>query len=347
MDLEHQQLDLRYERLRVESPDRQRRLVASIAERGQLVPIVVVLAEDPPGRFIVIDGYKRVRALRRLRQDVVQAVRWDLPEIEALLLGRSLRAATGETALEEAWFLDELRRRFVLDLDDLARRFDRSVSWVSRRLALIRELPESVQEQVRRGEIVPHAAMKYLVPLARANRSHCERLAGSIARLEMSSREVGELYGCWRDASGTIRERILEDPALFRRTRRALSTEVVPDDAGGEAELLVRDVHLLSAVARRVRRRWRQGAPQQLARHEREALLGGVRLAAAEIQKVVDSLPSMENIDARPRSPDRDPRTLEEAGADPPDRSHAPGLPGQGPRDCPIAVSPATENRSG
>ena len=42
------------------------------------------------------------------------------------------------------------------------------MSWVSRRLALVHELPEAIQERVRRGEVGAHGAAKYLVPLARA-----------------------------------------------------------------------------------------------------------------------------------------------------------------------------------
>lgn len=332
MELEHQQLDLRYERLRVESPERQRRLVASMAERGQLVPIVVVAADDSPDHHVVIDGYKRVRALLRLGQDVVQAVRWDVSEFEALLLGRSLRTSGGETALEEAWFLDELRRRFCLDLEDLARRFDRSVSWVSRRLALVGELPDAVQEHVRRGKIVPHAAMKYLVPLARANAGHCERLASGIARHEMSSREVGELYACWREATKAIRDRIVEDPALFLRTRQALAGETSLAQEG-ETEHLVRDVHLLAAIARRIRRQWRTGIARQLPPPEREALAGGIRLASAEIQKVVNSLSTLENdIDDSSGDPDRDPRDGAKGGGHPTDRTNARDLATQ--RSC-------------
>jgi len=48
-------------------------------------------------------------------------------------------------------------------LDELARRFDRSVSWVSRRLALAEVLPEAIQQQVREGQILAQVALKYLV----------------------------------------------------------------------------------------------------------------------------------------------------------------------------------------
>ena len=97
---------------------------------------------------MLIDGYKRVRALRRLARDVVLATRWELEEVEALLLERGLRRGS-EDALDQAWLMAELQERFGYSLDDLARRFEHSKSWVSRRLALIQCLPASVQEHVR------------------------------------------------------------------------------------------------------------------------------------------------------------------------------------------------------
>lgn len=105
MDLEFHQLDVRYEHLRLRRPDRERRLFASLAEKGQQVPIVVVALFEDPGRYQVIDGHKRVRLLRRLGADTVQATVWDLSEAEALLLDRSLRTAEAETAIEQGWLL--------------------------------------------------------------------------------------------------------------------------------------------------------------------------------------------------------------------------------------------------
>ena len=181
MDLELHQLDLRFEHLRVRRPERERRLLASLAATGQQVPIVVVPVGDGPKRYRVIDGYKRVSALRRLSRDTVRATVWQMAEAEALLLGRSLRASDPETALEQGWLLAELQPRFGFALDDLACRFDRSASWVSRRLALVELLPDSVQQQVRAGAITPHVAMKFLVPVARANPDRLPTHGGSFA----------------------------------------------------------------------------------------------------------------------------------------------------------------------
>jgi len=43
--------------------------MASLAESGQQTPIVVVAAEGQPGRYLVIDGYKRIAALEQLGRD--------------------------------------------------------------------------------------------------------------------------------------------------------------------------------------------------------------------------------------------------------------------------------------
>ena len=162
MELEHHQLDLRYEALRVRRPDRERQLLASLAEHGQQVSIVVV-AGDRAGRYVIVDGFKRVRSLSRLGQDAVAATVWDMTEVDALLLSRALRSTDAESALEQGWLLARLASSFGMAQEELARRFDRSPSWVSRRLALVSELPLAVQEEVRRGRIGAHAAMKHLV----------------------------------------------------------------------------------------------------------------------------------------------------------------------------------------
>jgi len=258
MELEFHQLDMRYEGLRVRRPERERRLLSSLAERGQQVPIVVIGLTEEANRFLVIDGYKRIRALRRLGQDTVRATVWDMDETEALILDRSLRTAEGETALEQGWLLEELHRSSGLGLEDLARRFDRSVSWVSRRLALVRELPETVQQQVRCGKIGAHAAMKHLVPMARGNRDACRRLAEEIARHRLSTHEVGELYAAWRDGSSAIRRRVIEDPKLFLRARREIEEQQPVVVRGGEE--LLRDLDIIGAIARRAARQWRDAA---------------------------------------------------------------------------------------
>ena len=252
MDLELHQLERRYEALRTRSAARERKVLASIAEIGQQLPIVVVRDRD---RFVVVDGYKRLRALDRLGSDVVRATEWGLDEAEALLLERLLRAAEGDSAVEQGWFLRELTDRFRLSLEEIARRFDRTKSWVSRRIALVAELPESVQQHVRSGAIGSHAAMKYLVPLARANDDDCARLADAIAPLRPTSRQVAALHALYVGGNVGTRELVVRDPELALRAR----AEAGPDKPL-PVEQLLEDLRIVGAVARRARSRLNDGA---------------------------------------------------------------------------------------
>jgi ParB/RepB/Spo0J family partition protein len=255
MELELGQLDLRYEALRTRSSHRERRVLASIAEVGQQMPIVVVRDGDA---HVVVDGYKRVRTLRRLHHDTVRATAWELSEADALVLERLLRSGDADSAIEQGWFLRELIDRFGLSREELARRFDRTPSWVSRRLALVMALPASVQGHVRSGAIGAHAAMKYLVPLARANEGDCVRLADAIAPSRPSSRQMAELYGTYASGNVQTRDLCVRDPQLVLRARqeqmREGSAERTP------VEHLLDDLGIVGAVARRARGRLVRGA---------------------------------------------------------------------------------------
>ena len=102
MELEFHQLDRRYERLRVQQPARERRLLASLADAGQQMPIVVVPVGAP---YVVVDGHKRVRCLRRLQRDPVAAVVWEMPEPEALIVRHLLHADATDSVFEQGWLL--------------------------------------------------------------------------------------------------------------------------------------------------------------------------------------------------------------------------------------------------
>jgi ParB/RepB/Spo0J family partition protein len=321
LDLEFHQLDLRYEGLRVRRPAQERRLLSSLAQRGQQVPIVVVAAGEP-GRFVVIDGFKRLHALRLLHHDTVVATVWAMGEAEALLLDRSLRQAEAETALEQGWLLAELQGSFGLDLERLAERFDRSASWVSRRLGLVERLPAAVQQLVRQGAIGAHAAMKHLLPMARANREACETLAAAIARHKLSTREVGQLWEAWRDGPAALRARLLGDPLLFLRTRRELQNE--PPPSASPSEELLKDLDLVGAIARRASRRL--AALAGLAPEPREELRRAAEQALADLGRLHKRLSAPqekeETSNAEPESAHGDPGAERPADRRPPDRPY-------------------------
>jgi ParB/RepB/Spo0J family partition protein len=264
-------------------------LLASLAEIGQQTPIIVVAVEGQPDRYLVIDGYKRLAALQQLGRDTVEAVVWPLGEAEALVLDRSLRFSAHETALEEGWLLAELEQRYGYGQEDLARRFDRSLSWVSRRLALVDLLPEALQQQVREGQLSAHVAMKFLVPVARVSLHDCQRMAAVFAQHHCNTRQAGQLYAAWRDGSPLTRQRLLAQPELFFKTQPPAEPPASTTGAAG----LLHDLEMAAAIVNRAHRRMAAVAAE-IDRPQRQAVRRQIEHLRHQLNRLAERIPEEE-----------------------------------------------------
>ena len=300
MQLEFHQLDRRWEHLRVRHAGRHRRLLASLAEVGQQTPIVVVAVEGQADRYVVIDGYKRIAALEQLGRDTVEAVVWPMSEAAAVLLDRSLRLSEHETALEVGWLLAELEQRFGYGLEELARRFDRSVSWISRRLALVEVLPDAIQQQVREGKIPAQVALKFLVPVARQSLKDCQRMAAIFAQHHCDTREAGQLYAAWRKGSPAIRQRILDDPELFFKAQRQ---EKAPAGTGAE---LLRDLEMVAAIVNRAQRRLAGAAATEVDDRQAKAARYQIERIQKQLHRIDEEIQPENKAHVEPGTTDHD-----------------------------------------
>lgn len=235
MQIERHQIELRYQSLRVVDPAREARLTASLLAHGQRQPVLVFA--DEPGRFVLVDGHRRVRALASLRVDVVAAMDLECAEADALVRAWQLHMSRRPEAIEEAWMVRELMDTHGLSQHALATLMGRSTSWISRRTAILDVLPASVQEHLRRGAVCAHAAQRVLVPLARANTKHCERLMESVAQHKLTSRQLDQWWRAWRAADGAARERLVASPSLYLRTVATIGRGVAlpPETPEGRA----------------------------------------------------------------------------------------------------------------
>jgi ParB/RepB/Spo0J family partition protein len=317
MQLEFHQLDRRWEHLRVREPQRQRRLLASLADIGQQTPIIV-MAAGPPDRYLVIDGYKRVAALEQLGRDTVEVTVWAMSEAEALLLSRSLRFSPQESALEQGWLLAEMEQRFGYGLDELARRFDRSTSWISRRLALVEVLPEAIQQQVREGKLAAQVAMKYLVPVARINAADCTRMAAAFVAHGCNTRQAGQLYTAWSQGTRAVRERILAEPELFLRTQRH-----APAAKPAAVEQVERDLDMVIAILHRTGKRLAEALPEMTGPQQKQVQCQ-IETARRELHRMTERIgKELEPKHAEPGTTHRDRGTEREGREQARDRTGA------------------------
>lgn len=249
VELEICQLDLKHAALRIADPQSVARLALALEAHGQGAPVVVVEPQSG-SRPVVIDGFVRIGALRRLRVDTVWALMLPLGEQEALTWCYRQQQGRRPTALEEGWLVAQLHLVLEQSLALVAAGLERSTSWASRRLGLVRELPEFIQEQVRRGAVSPYAAMRTLLPLARTNAEAATRLARVSRDERLTTRELERLCAAWRAADGAQREQLLAKPRLYLR----VSEHVGRHTTELAAPALVRDFDLLTSIARRARR---------------------------------------------------------------------------------------------
>jgi ParB/RepB/Spo0J family partition protein len=271
ISLEITQIDLRYSTLRIADPARRARLEQVIAQQGQQVPVLVV--PSMTGRYVLIEGYGRVEALRRLARDVVQAVVLDVGETEALVLRHQLEGPHPHSALEEGWLVATLLEHGKTQID-VAFALGKSAAWVSRRLALVRTLPDVAQEAVRTGRIGSNAAEKYLVPLSRGNPSHCALMVDGLRQVRPTLRQLGRLYVAWKAANDEVRQRIAEQPLLYLKA----DDEVKAADPDEDLTVL-RDIEAVAGVCGRARKGLREGTFVRLPERHRSQLSGSWREA--------------------------------------------------------------------
>ena len=184
-------LELRFASLRMRQPRVVERLARSIEQSGQLVPVVAV--GEPQHPWVLVDGYLRIEALRRLARDTARVELWDCPLAQALLI--VLVRVQGRTwePIEEGALIRELITGFELSQREVARQIGRDVSWVSRRLGLVQGLPDELFSALCRGEFSTWAATRVLAPLARANPEQAQTLLDTLQREPLSNPRVAHL----------------------------------------------------------------------------------------------------------------------------------------------------------
>jgi hypothetical protein len=266
---------------------------------------VLVVAGSAPERLVLIDGYLRVQSLRQLARDVVDALRLDLSELDALLLRHRLEAGRRNSALEDAWLLHELQVRHGLRQQEMSVRLDRSPSWISRHLALVRVLPEAVQQAVQQAVLPPQAASKYLVPLARANPEACAQLAAALGATRVSVRQVEHLYVGWREGDAEQRQRLLADPHLYLKAVEVVPAADPPVGSNGPS-LLLAELERMAGCCRRARARLREHALEQATPRRRQGILRAWREASLSFAALAEIM-TTEEADAGSGHEDGDP----------------------------------------
>ncbi len=209
---EYIEIDIRrigegYSRLRVVDPKSDAAMVRSMRQYGQISPVVV--CGSARGRYEMIDGFKRLRAGRRME--------WPRLGCRVLAVGKhALKAAMihlnmkGKTIadLEKGMVIHSLYREDGLKQTQIAKLLDRHKSWVCRRLALVERLNDEVLENLKLG-LISTTTGRELAKLPRGNQN---RVLKSVLEHRLTTKETGRLVSILLTESKSNHEEILASP---------------------------------------------------------------------------------------------------------------------------------------
>jgi ParB/RepB/Spo0J family partition protein len=223
-ELEHHAIEMTLSHIRIIAPAQLKKLIASIDTHGQLSPVVVV-PTNQSNRYTLMDGYLRVQAMKKLRQDIVKAEIWECSEADALV---SLLIHQGQRTwevFEEAQALRELQTRYGLSQEQISKQIGRTQSWISHRLSLLSTLTEPFIDAVIQGKISAWSAQRVLVPIARAIPLHAEYLLKYLTNHTHSTREQSKFLQHYQKSNKSVREEMVMQPDLFFKAQEAIKIE--------------------------------------------------------------------------------------------------------------------------
>ena len=248
-------LDLRFEATRIIDTAPVQRLANSIQDSGQLVACIVAADQDSDA-LVLIDGYRRVNALKRLGRDTALVQCWHCPVGWALaqMLAHSFSRAFDP--MEEALMLRELIDSLGLSQREAARQCARDVSWVQRRLVLLGALPQDLVQAVRNAQVSSWAAARIVAPLARANTEHASQLLANMGTDHLSTRELQAWFNHYQACQNQQRQRMVDHPRLFIESLNEKQSERMAKDLrGGPEREVASELGYLQALLQRVCRR--------------------------------------------------------------------------------------------
>lgn len=251
VDVELSVLDMRYESYRMKNRAVEGKLLASIGERGIEEPLEGV---DTKSGRVLLNGFKRYRCAHKLGIGMVPYV--SLGEDEAMGIVALLRCSNNRTLsiLEQAGFIDDLKKVHEMSVAQIAEELSRSKAWVSMRLGLIGEMPEKIRRKIFSGAFPVYPYMYTLRQFMRMNgikKADIEEFVLALSGKRVSVREIEQLaHGYFRGPESfrkEIRNGNLALPLAWMKQ--------APDDPEGCSEferVLLKDLEITQKYMQRV-----------------------------------------------------------------------------------------------
>ena len=209
-EVETKEISKKYVSFRVPDKKREQQLLDSIIENG--IKQALQCARGPDREeYILIDGYKRLRCLERLRVSIAPIVLLGETEEGSILSFLRICNEKSLSLLEQSRFVDELHRKFSLSVTEIAERLECSKAWVSVRLGIIDEMSPIMKEKVFMGKFPTRSYMYTLRQFTRVNKvtkGQIDTFVEAVSGKGLSTRDIDTLARGYFKGNSTLRGQI-------------------------------------------------------------------------------------------------------------------------------------------
>lgn len=197
-----------YGQFRIVNPSSDFGVFKSMEKYGQLSPVVVCKAKD--NEYELIDGFKRLRATRKLNKKYIKARVLDIaPHAGKAAILQLNWVGKSVNNMEEAMVVHSLFRENGLRQVEIAALLGRHKSWICRRISLIEQLSDEVKESIKLGLINVSIGWK-LTKLQRCNQ---EAVLSVIQKHSLTLRQTERLIYALLSRPRSEHEAIMRAPA--------------------------------------------------------------------------------------------------------------------------------------
>lgn len=208
-------IDMRYSSFRLPDKKRTDLLLSSIAENGILENLQGVMVGDA---FILLDGFKRIQCARKLNMKIlpIESIAADCAVgIIAFLKNSNAKSLH---IFEQAKLIEELKNVHMMNVPEIAKRLERSSSWVSIRLVFSKETTPYVKDQVFQDKFPARSAVYTLRQLTRVSHLSPEKVDSFVKAVSgkgLSSRDVDFLANAYFKGGDVVKKQIEKGDLSF------------------------------------------------------------------------------------------------------------------------------------
>jgi len=250
-EIEFSKLDVRYEKHRMRQRAAEARLLSSIAERGIIEPLEGV---DVRESHMLLNGFKRWRCALKLGLKTAPYV--SIGDDEAQGIVALLRASNDRalSLLEQAGFVDELKRLHQMSVAQIAEMLSRSKGWVGMRLGLIGLMSADIRQKLFSGAFPVYSYMYTVRPFMRMNgetKVQGEEFVLALSGKNLSVRQIEQLAHGYFRGPESFREQIRHGNVALplEQMRRAAEAG---DGCNAFEQVMLRDIEIAHKYMQRV-----------------------------------------------------------------------------------------------